>query len=230
MILEACCSDIESVYNAWKGGADRIELCSALEVGGVTPSIGLIQEAVKIFETGTHVLIRPRPGDFIYSPLELKVILRDIEEAFKAGAHGVVVGALTPDGDIDEEACYRMVEVAKGADITFHRAFDRCRMPLDSLERIIEMGFNRILTSGQKPKAVEGVDLLHQLIEKAGDRIAIMPGSGVTSDNAAEIVEKTGCKELHASCKKAVEDGGGGTRNITCEAEVAKLRNIVDKK
>ena len=199
--LEICCQDIQSVLSAKEGGADRIELCSALEIGGITPSIGLIKEAVRIFGKGVFVLIRERGGDFVYSSSEISVMKQDIIESKKAGATGVVVGVLNKNKEIDSEALSLLVAAASGMEITFHRAFDEVIDPFKSMETIIEKGCHRILTSGQQKSALEGVELLYELNKKSDGRIIILPGAGITSHNCNEILNKTGCHEIHASAK-----------------------------
>ena len=197
-ILEVCAADIDSALNAQAGGAERIELCSALSEGGITPSYGLAKQALAL-DMKVHALIRPRGGDFLYNRHEVDTMVDDIEALRGLGVHGVVIGALTPDGDIDVAACRRMVEAANGLNITFHRAFDRCRCPEEALEQIIELGCNRILTSGQQSTALEGIPLLTSLVKQADGRIIIMPGCGVNASNAAHILQATGATEIHAS-------------------------------
>lgn len=203
-MLEICCGDIESVIAAAKGGADRVELCSALSEGGLTPSIGLIKAAVNIPGIRVHVLIRPRNGDFLYNDTERDIMISDIEAARKAGAHGVVIGALTPDGDIDIDTCSSLINAADGMDVTFHRAFDVCRNPEEALETIIRLGCTRILTSGQMPSAIEGTATLRRLNELASGRIILLAGAGVSSGNAKDIIIQTGIRELHASARSTV--------------------------
>lgn len=203
-MLEICCGDIESVIAAAKGGADRVELCSALSEGGLTPSIGLIKAAVNIPGIRVHVLIRPRNGDFLYNDTERDIMISDIEAARKAGAHGVVIGALTPDGDIDIDTCSSLINAADGMDVTFHRAFDVCRNPEEALETIIKLGCTRILTSGQMPSAIEGTATLRRLNELASGRIILLAGAGVSSGNAKDIIIQTGISELHASARSTV--------------------------
>lgn len=199
--LEVCCADIESVIAAKEAGADRIELCTGLEVGGLTPSIGLIKKAVEIFGAGVMVLIRERAGDFNYSPSEIEVMGDDIEAAINEGATGVVIGALTADGELDLKALGQLMLKTSGVEVTFHRAFDELKDPMKALEQIIEVGCHRILTSGQKPTAEEGIPLLRELIKVAGDRIIILPGSGINDENVDKILKETGCKEIHGSAK-----------------------------
>lgn len=203
-MLEICCGDIESVIAAAKGGADRVELCSALSEGGLTPSIGLIKAAVNIPGIRVHVLIRPRNGDFLYNDTERDIMISDIEAARKAGAHGVVIGSLTPDGDIDIDTCSSLINAADGMDVTFHRAFDVCRNPEEALETIIKLGCTRILTSGQMPSAIEGTATLCRLNELASGRIILLAGAGVSSGNAKDIIIQTGIRELHASARSTV--------------------------
>lgn len=200
-ILEVCCADLQSVRAAVEGGAQRVELCQALELGGVTPSAGMIEYAV---EQGVrvHVLIRPRGGNFVYSPEELRCMMRDIRMAQILGASGVVIGALTPCGDIDTQACGWLVQQAQGMSVTFHRAFDECRDPLHSLDDIVALGCHRLLTSGHAPSVTEGTALLHTLVEQAGQRLVILPGCGVSADNARQVLEATGAYELHGSLRR----------------------------
>ncbi len=203
-ILEICAGDIESVYAAARGGADRVELCCALSEGGLTPSLGMIEEALEVEGIKVNVLIRPRSGDFVYSDEELRVMIRDIEACRKLGVNGVVFGALTPDGDIDMEACRKMATAADGLYKTFHRAFDMCRNPQKGAKEIMELGCDRILTSGQASSALKGAELICELQEEFPAIIFIAAG-GVSPENVREVVEKTGVTEVHASAKKAVE-------------------------
>lgn len=206
--LEICTGSIESIRAAALGGAHRVEVCAALEVGGLTPSRGYLAAVLSqpLYNSqgkrmARHVLIRPRGGDFCYNDEEQDIILRDIQLCKELGAEGIVVGALTPDGDIDIAACTRFAEAATGMNLTFHRAFDRCRNPKAALEQLIQMGYQRLLTSGQAPKAEQALPLLRSLVRQAAGRIIIMPGSGVTPANAAHILHETGAAEIHASAK-----------------------------
>ena len=206
-LLEVCAGDIDSVIAAAQGGASRVELCSALAEGGVTPSIGFIRSALKVPGIRVHVLIRPRGGDFLYTPQEVDCMVDDIVAAREAGAHGVVIGALTPDGEIDMNACRKMMEAAAGISVTFHRAFDLCRDPFKALEDIISLGCDRILTSGQAQTALEGKENLAELVKQADGRIIILAGAGVSQSNAVEILNASGTGEIHASAKTSVESG-----------------------
>lgn len=199
--LEICCGDVESVLAAKKGGADRVEVCAALEVGGVTPSFGGVVSACRIFPEGANILIRPRKGDFVYTDAELAQMIADITMARASGAAGVVVGALTPEGDVDTRALSYFKEAAQDIEITFHRAFDVCASPEKALEQIIEAGYTRILTSGLAPNALAGVEMLRKLHGQAVGRIQIMAGGGVTPLNVAKIAWLSQADAIHASAK-----------------------------
>lgn len=204
-MLEICAGSWDSVLAARDGGADRVELCSGLAEGGLTPSVGLIRAACALGGLRVHVLIRPRSGDFLYSEAEVALMEDDIRCAVDAGADGVVVGSLTPDGDIDTAQLRRWVAAAQGRSVTFHRAFDLCRQPEQALETLIDCGCNRLLTSGQADKAANGLPLLARLVARAGDRLSVMPGSGVSAANAAAILTATGAHEIHASARRPME-------------------------
>ena len=239
-ILEVCAGCIESVYAAQKGGAYRVELCSGLDEGGITPSVGYIEEAMAVPNLKKQVLIRPRGGDFLYTEAERKVICRDIEMARRLGVDGVVIGALDADGNIDMSAMRDFMSAAEGLDVTFHRAFDMCSHPLAALEQIISLGCHRILTSGQASTAENGVPFLRKLVELAADRISIMPGCGVNASNAAFIIRETGANEIHASARgtlgslmrfrhNGVEMGKSGVDEYARMATMEqKVRAIVD--
>eukprot|EP00752_Nemacystus_decipiens_P008965 g8003.t1 len=224
MMLECCLEGVESAAQARSGGAHRIELCANLAQGGVTPSIGDIEGAllaVKGSRTKVHVLIRPRPGDFVYSPLEKEVMERDVSAAVKAGAHGVVIGALLEDGSVDQETTERLVKAAaveaatpgasaaatKACSVTFHRAFDCCTTePLEAMQTLIRLGVDRVLTSGREASAWEGRAVISGLVEASDGRIAIMPGAGVTRDNVEQLLLLTGAREVHvgSACQEHV--------------------------
>ena len=211
MEIEICCGSIQSAANAKAGGAVRVELCQGLIEGGTTPSPATIEYAVKELGLQVFVLVRPRGGDFCYNELEIKTMEEDVEFCKRAGVAGIVVGFLHPDGSIDTELTRRFVKLAAPLPVTFHRAFDRCPEPLKALEQIIDCGCARILTSGCKPTAVEGADLLKQLAKQANGRIKILAGSGVTPENAAALRQKTGAPEIHGSCKITRPDGAWET-------------------
>ena len=204
--FEVCANGVESCLAAQAGGADRVELCAGIPEGGTTTSYGEIKVARRLLKaTRLHVIIRPRGGDFLYTPLEMERMEADIEAARQLGADGVVFGCLREDGAIDMEANRRLVEKARGMSLTFHRAFDRCRDPFEALEQLIDLGFDRILTSGQQPKAIEGAPLLRQLHEKAAGRIIILAGCGVNEQNIRSLYEQTGVTEYHFSAREAVK-------------------------
>ena len=202
--IEICANSVTSCLEAQSGGAHRVELCAAIPEGGTTPSYGEIVLAREKLHIALNVIIRPRAGDFLYSEIEHQTMLRDIEMCRKLGVDGVVFGCLTSGGEIDTNRNRELIEAASGMSTTFHRAFDMCRNPLESLEKIITLGFDRILTSGGQPKAEQGIDLLKELTEKAGHRIIIMPGSGITEDNIAKIARATGASEFHLSARLPV--------------------------
>lgn len=206
--IEVCCTSAEDVREAIHGGAIRVELCSAISCGGVTPSHGLISEVVAAAagKIRINVLIRPREGTFCYSESEVRTMVSDIEFCREAGVDGVVVGALTPEGDIDIDTCRRMVAAAGNMSVTFHRAFDVCRNPGQALEQVIGLGCDRLLTSGQQPKALAGAELLANLVELAGGRIIVMPGSGINPGNIAEIERITKASEFHSTARASVPD------------------------
>lgn len=199
--IEACINGHISGLEAQRGGASRVELCAALPEGGTTPSYGEIVTTVKELEIPVNVIIRPRAGDFCYTAGETDVMTEDIRICRRAGANGVVIGALTPSGEVDTETCRRLIEAAEGMDITFHRAFDMTSDPFRAAEQIISLGCRTILTSGQKNTALEGAELIAELVKRYGDRIVIMPGCGVNAGNIAEIERITGAMEFHMSGK-----------------------------
>lgn len=205
MQIEICCNSITSAIAAQRGGARRVELCQDLAGGGTTPSAAAIEYCAKEMALETRVLIRPRTGDFVYSKEEYDIILRDIVWAKKLGAHAVVIGFLTADGDIDVERTREAVQVAAPMEVTFHRAFDECRNPLEALETIVDCGCHKLLTSGCAPSAWEGRDMLRQLVARSHGRIGIIAAAGVAASNAKQIVDYTGVTEIHGSCKKMVD-------------------------
>jgi copper homeostasis protein len=184
-----------------EGGADRIELCANLAEGGTTPSYAHIKKCREAFDIALFPIIRPRGGDFLYTKDEFEIMKNDIKLCNELGCEGIVIGLLNMDGTIDMTRTSELIELAYPMDVTFHRAFDRCKDPFIGLEELIEIGCQRILTSGQRPTVNEGVDLIADLNKKANDRIIIMPGSGVRKDNIKMLAEKTGCTEFHSSLR-----------------------------
>lgn len=203
--IEICANSVESAIEAQRGGAYRVELCAGIPEGGTTPSYGEIKMARELLSIRLHVIIRPRGGDFLYTPLEQSIMLHDIDMARQLGVDGVVFGCLTPDGDIDLPLMERLMKASEGMSVTFHRAFDMCRSPRKALEEIIALGCDRILTSGQQATAEKGISLLKELNVQADGRIIIMPGCGVNSDNIRKIAEETGASEFHFSGRSSIE-------------------------
>ncbi len=200
--LEICSNSVASAIEAEKGGATRVEFCQNLENGGTTPSFGQLQLARKLVNIGIHVLIRPRGGDFLYTEEEVLEMIADIQLCKELGMDGVVIGILNADGYVDKVNTKRLVDVARPMHVTFHRAFDRVANPFQALEDVIELGIDRILTSGLQNAAVTGVPLLKQLIEQANGRIVIMPGAGVEASNIVHILQETGAIAIHSSAKE----------------------------
>ena len=200
--FEVCANSVESCVEAQAGGAHRVELCAGIPEGGTTPSYGEITMARELLtSTRLHVIIRPRGGDFLYSPVEQEIMLRDIDMAHRCGVDGVVFGCLTPQGDVDVSLLKRLVDAAQGLSITFHRAFDVCRQPSEALEAIICSGCHRILTSGAQATAEQGIPLLKQLHEQAAERIIFLAGCGVNEWNIARIAAETSNREFHFSAR-----------------------------
>lgn len=206
---EACVESAAGVRAALRAGVDRVELCADLAVGGTTPSIGLVSWAAAAATAAAprrsggrlavHVLIRPRGGDFVYSPDELDVMARDIAAAKSAGADGLVFGVLTPAGEVDRAACERLVAQARPASITFHRAFDQAANPQDALHAVMSLGADRLLTSGAAATALEGASMIAGLVRQAAGGLIVLPGGGVTETTGPEILRRTGASELHFS-------------------------------
>lgn len=237
--FEVCANSVESCLAAQKGGANRVELCAGIPEGGTTPSYGEISVAREVLDaTRLHVIIRPRGGDFLYSPIEVKAMLKDIEMAKQLKADGVVFGCLTAEGEIDLTIMQELMKAAQGLSVTFHRAFDVCRDPKKALEQIIALGCNRILTSGQQPTAESGIPLLKELQEQAAGRIILLAGCGVNEKNIHRIASETGIREFHFSARENIKSGMnyknesismGGTVHIDeYERNVTTARRVMD--
>lgn len=206
--IEICANSVESAVKAQQAGAYRVELCAGIPEGGTTPSFGEIRMARQLLnQTKLHVIIRPRGGDFLYSPLEQEIMLHDIKVSRQLGADGVVFGCLTAEGNVDMPLMKKLMNAVGDMSVTFHRAFDMCRNPKEALENIIELGIDRILTSGQEATAEKGIPLLKELVVQADGRIIIMPGCGVNAGNIRKIAEETGASEFHFSGRSTVESG-----------------------
>lgn len=205
-LFEICTNSVESCVAAQAGGANRVELCAGIPEGGTTPSYGEISVARELLsQTRLHVIIRPRGGDFLYSPVEIQTMLKDIEMAKQIGADGVVFGCLTAKGEIDLPVMKELMNASKGLSVTFHRAFDVCCNPQKALEEIIELGCDRILTSGQQATASAGIPLLKELYQQAAGRIILLAGCGVNESNIARIAQETGIQEFHFSAREVVQ-------------------------
>jgi copper homeostasis protein len=230
-VFEICTPNLQSVLAARHAGAQRIELCAALGVGGITPSPGLIRQALQVPDVQVYVLIRPREGNFVYSDAELALMLEDIRFCRAAGAAGVVIGALTPAGDLDLPQMRAMLEVAGDLGTTCHRAFDFVRAPFEALEQLIALGIRRVLSSGQAPTAFEGRFRLRELVQQAAGRLSVMPGSGIDADNIREIAETTGAREFHFTGKKKVVQASGdaipGLENWYWESDAALIKAAI---
>lgn len=198
-ILEICCFSAESAVIAAQNGADRIELCDNYPEGGTTPSFAAIEYTIKNLKIPVNIIIRPRGGDFLYTDLEFELIKQDVLKAKELGANGVVVGFLKANGHIDLEKTAKIVTLAEGMELTFHRAFDMCSNHFKALEQLKEIGVTRILTSGAKNTVMQGLDLLAQLVQKAEGKISIMPGGDLSDSNLAEAVSKTHALEFHTA-------------------------------
>jgi copper homeostasis protein len=207
MIFEICVDSVAAVRAAREAGAQRVELCSALIEGGLTPSRGMIRQARRVEGIKLHVIIRPRGGDFLFDDDEMAVMRADVETAKQEGADGVVIGLLTREGEIDVERTRELIALARPLAVTFHRAFDMARDSLAALETLIGLGVERVLTSGQEASVLEGLPLIAELIARAGERIIVMPGGGITARNVARIVAGARPKEIHFACLDAVESG-----------------------
>lgn len=201
-LIEACVGSYDSCMIAARGGADRLELCANLVIGGTTPSAALAKQVLRDCPVPVNVIIRPRFGDFLYDEWEMEQMCWEIETFRSLGVNGVVIGTLTPDGDLDMEKMKRLMDAAGSLDVTLHRAFDMTRDPYKSLEDAISLGCKTILTSGQAPSAPGGMELLKELEKQAAGRITIMAGSGVKSGNIRDIHEKTGIVTFHTSARK----------------------------
>ena len=238
--LEICVDSVQSAKDAQDAGASRVELCANLPEGGTTPGYGTIVMARKHIGIALNVLIRPRPGDFICSALEFDIMKRDIEMCRNSGVDGIVIGILKPDGTIDTASITELAELAYPMPVTFHRAFDMCRDPHEGLEEIIRSGAVRLLTSGQKNSAMEGALLIASLVKEAGDRIIIMPGSGINEGNIEAIARITNAGEFHLSARKKVDsemifriegitmgNSPGNNEYMTKVADPEKIKRVV---
>ena len=203
--LEICCFSLASALNAQKAGADRIELCDNLFEGGTTPSFAMIEMVREKLHIEVNVMVRPRGGDFLYSEEEFEIMKRDIIQLKKMNIDGVVIGLLEADGQLDVERTKLLTDLARPMSVTFHRAIDMSKDPVETLKLLMNIGVDRVLTSGARQIAEEGVDLIANMVEQAGEKIKIMAGSGVNKENIKKIYQYTGAHEFHFSAKTLVE-------------------------
>jgi copper homeostasis protein len=200
-IIEIATTDYATTKEAVKGGADRIELCAALTEGGTTPTYGMIKKCREDFDVALFPIIRPRSGDFYYTEEEFEIMMQEVLLCKNVGCDGIVIGLLNRDGSIDIKRNQKLIDAVYPLEVTFHRAFDRSADPFDALEKLIQIGCQRILTSGQKSTAPEGATIIASLIKEADQRIIIMPGSGVRKENIKELAQATGAIEFHSSLR-----------------------------
>ncbi len=206
VLLEVCCGSLDDAIEAERGGGQRVELCSCLFLGGLTPSIGTVIEAKRRLKIPIIAMVRPRGGGFCYTEAEFAAMRHDARAMLDAGAAGIVFGVLNADGTVDIERNRALRDIAGNHQSVFHRAIDVTPDPFRALEQLIELGFTRVLTSGQQDSVPEGLDLIHRLIEHAGDRIEIMPGGGIKPHAIPEILRVTKCRQIHVAAWKAQRD------------------------
>jgi copper homeostasis protein len=237
MLLEIAVFNYSSAILASTSGADRIELCDNAAEGGTTQSYGVLKLVRQEINLPIFPIIRPRGGDFLYSDGEFEVMKKDVSVCREMGFEGVVTGILNADGSIDKKRCNQLRELAYPMDVTFHRAFDRCRDPYQALEDIIDLGFQRILTSGQRPYVIDNLPLIATLIQQANNRIIIMPGSGVRSNNL-ELILQSGAEEVHSSARLMKQSDMGYINDkmddqemvvSVNEAEIIRMKQILNK-
>lgn len=208
-LLEVAANSLESALQARQGGADRVELCENLGEGGTTPSFGTIALAREYLDIALHVLIRPRAGDFVYTPREWEAMRCDVELCAKLGCDGVVIGGLTASAEIDMDDCRMLMDAAAGMQVTFHRAYDCVSDRTSALEHIIALGCSRVLTSGGADGAPQGAAAIAHDVTRAAGRLIILPGAGISPETVGPLVRTTGVQEVHASCKALVQGQGG---------------------
>jgi copper homeostasis protein len=206
VLLEVPVASVEDALAAQAGGADRLELNAALPLGGLTPSLGTLIEVKAAVALPVLAMIRPRPGGFAYGQADLRVMQRDADLALRHGADGIVFGILTADGRVDGDRCRCLLRQAGDRAAVFHRAFDVTPDPYDALEQLIDLGFRRVMTSGQEETAYNGAALIAGLIRRSGGRIEVLPAGGINRFTAADVVARTGCDQVHASLRTRRED------------------------
>ena len=226
--LEICAASLASALAAQAGGAHRIELCQNLEQGGITPSYGLIKQVLAQVNLPVFVLIRPRPGGFVYSAGELAIMRDDIAACRELGCAGVVLGVLDAAGRVDMAACRELIDAAGPLAVTFHRAFDACSNQMQALEDVVALGCQRLLTSGGQVSAEAGKQQLAALVTQAAGRIQIMPGAGITANNVGALADFTGAQEFHTSAKRLLppEPGAGLFAEARWETDAARVAEV----
>ena len=227
-IIEIATSDFLTTKSAVEGGADRIELCANLEEGGTTPSYGHIKKCREAFDVLIYPIIRPRGGDFLFTEDEFEIMLQDVKLCKQLGCDGVVIGLLNSNGNIDIKRTSLLADAAYPLGVTFHRAFDRCRDPFEAMEQLIQTGCERILTSGQKPAALEAMELIAQLNTAADDRIIIMPGSGVRKENIKMLADQTGCIEFQSSLRGKTKTAMDFIHPAFADSKESYMNNEID--
>lgn len=233
MLVEICANSYVSAKHAQEGGAHRIELCQELSVGGITPSYGLIQQVVEELSIPVFVLIRPRSGHFVYSKEEIDIMLKDIKVCQSLGCSGIVSGALNSNKTIDLDQTKKLMDASGNMSFTFHRAFDEVANPEESLQQLIDLGVNRVLSSGQEPTALKGLEVLKRLKEQAQNQITIMPGAGINETNIPCFVN-AGFKEVHTSASVYFQPEEGGffskdTQSVTSLEKVKAIMDVIRK-
>ncbi len=212
VLLEVCCGSLDDAIEAERGGADRVELCSSLFFGGLTPSIGALIEAKRRLKIPVIVMVRPRGGGFCYTEGEFATMQRDAETAIDHGADGLVFGILKPDGTVDVDRNRRLREIAGTRQAVFHRAIDVTPDPFRALEQLIELGFTRVLTSGQQDLVAQGIELIAEMVRRADDHITVMPGGGIRPYEVEDVIRISGCREIHVAAWKSRHDSSAENR------------------
>jgi len=227
MLIEICANSYQSAINAQEASAQRIELCSELSVGGITPSYGLLKQVIKELKIPVFVLIRPRSGNFYYADSEFEIMKHDIQACKDLGCKGIVSGVLNKDNSIDIERTKELIELTKPLEFTFHRAFDCVKNPKKSLEQLIDLGIDRVLTSGQETSAEKGLELLKQLKKQAKGRITILAGGGISAENVIKFKE-AGFNEIHASASSIIESIDSLFSEPLTYSDPEKIKAILD--
>lgn len=233
MLLEICVDCVESALAAQDGGADRIEICGSLASGGITPSAGLVRQCIQLCKLPCMVMIRPHDGGFVYGDNDVRTMLDDIDALKDLDIHGVVLGALTRDGHVDVDVMQRLMRASRPLQVTFHRAYDVTRDPFKALDAIINLGCDRLLTSGQRTTAQDGASMIRQIVQHADGRLTVMAGAGINSSNVKRVVDTTHVREIHASASLSRAHGStssdvrfGANSRVT---STQRVRELIEK-